>query len=247
MENKVITEQDFKNLEESLNNEKPEKEVDIYKECDVENQMGVHFSSPFDDAEGKNYEPWQLFLRYDDVPVGENEYERHYELSLYIYNEIVDSERYITLFQILKRYLAIAGTTLTINIDSVGGDLFTLMNLVNIIENANADTKVITVVDGQACSAGFVLACIGDEIRIGEYAILMAHSLHSTVSNREMTSMNKSNIVIQNVYKKLLLTYGIKFLTEEEIANITENGAEIWIESDEANQRLVNWLNRYND
>ena len=67
MENKVITEQDFKNLEESLNNEKPEKEVDIYKECDVENQMGVHFSSPFDDAEGKNYEPWQLFLRYDNV------------------------------------------------------------------------------------------------------------------------------------------------------------------------------------
>ena len=241
----TIDEDVIESLQDSLKKNCEKDEVDVYKECGVENQMGIHFTESYEDEEGKHHEPWQMFLRYEDAHSVKNpdKLTRFYEMSLYIHNEITEPSHYITLFQLLRRYLAFAETTLTINIDSCGGDLFTLVNLVSIIEESNACSRIITNVYGQACSAAFVLACVGDEINIGDYAVLMAHNLYTTSSSREMNSMNKSNIVVQNLYKKMLVKYGKKFLTDEEIANITENGAEIWLESDEANRRYVEWLN----
>lgn len=249
MEEMTIEKDTIENIKKKISKDANITDSDVedyYKECGVECQMGIHFTESFEDEDGKNRDPWQLFLRYEDKPSlkNENELIRCYELSLYIHTEIYEPNHYITLFQLLRRYLALPHTTLTINIDSCGGDLFTLTNLVSIIDEANIDCRIITNVNGQACSAAFILACMGDEINIGEYAMLMAHNLYTTSNSREMTSVNKSNIAVQNLYKRMLNNYGKKFLTDEEITNITENGAEIWLNSDEANERYMAWINR---
>lgn len=186
---------------------------------------------------GEEFHPWCMYVS-ERTSSLENYPEYSYlEFSLYIYDELISPIFYAEIFHIFR--LAKPGDVIHIYINSPGGDISTLCSFSAAIEETNA--AVITHIDGSADSAAFVLAFMGDEIELSEFAQMMSHNVSMSTSRTNMANLEKYAKNTKIMYKGMLEKYCYRILTQDEINSICENGTEIHLSSKECEERLKKW------
>lgn len=186
---------------------------------------------------GEEFHLWCMYVS-ERTSSLENYPEYSYlEFSLYIYDELISPIFYAEIFHIFR--LAKPGDVIHIYINSPGGDISTLCSFSASIEETNA--AVITHIDGSADSAAFVLAFMGDEIELSEFAQMMSHNVSMSTSRTNMANLEKYAKNTKIMYKGMLEKYCYRILTQDEINSICENGTEIHLSSKECEERLKKW------
>ena len=190
---------------------------------------------PLDDVQ-KNL-PWDCYKYEKTANVKNIPPYLYNEYHIYIYSSIEEQHLYTDLFQIIRNCSNF--DVIHIYINSPGGDICTLCSFASAIEES--DAYVICHVDGDAFSAAFILAFMGDDVIISKFAQLMAHNSSIAVSPINTVILDK---YIQNsryAYRKLFEEYCCKVLTKEEIDAIINNGEELHFSAEECNNRLKKW------
>lgn len=185
--------------------------------------------------------PWSLYMRDEVGSIEGYPSYRYTDYSVYIYSQIMQPQCYAELFHIIRS--ASLGDVINIFINSPGGDMTTLQAFGSIIEDTEA--YVCCYVDGEASSAAFVLAFMGDETYLSEFCQIMSHNQHLTISRTDMANIKKYTDNSTDIYRKMLEKYCSKVLTKDEIMAICEDGREIHLSADVANERLKKWYEEH--
>jgi ATP-dependent protease ClpP protease subunit len=120
--------------------------------------------------------------------------------------------------------------TLTIRINSPGGDVFDGITIYNRLKQFKAKKKVC--IDGLAASIASIIAMAGDEIIMGEGALFMVHLPWTMTMGNRMEMDNTINRLM-DVEEQMLGIYSKKTgLPRHEIRALLE--AETWMNSDTA-------------
>lgn len=126
------------------------------------------------------------------------------------------------------------GDVVVFKINTPGGDLRGLVELLHAIHNTEAET--VAEVVGDAYSAGSLLALACDSITIGKYANFLCHSCSfgsrgkSTDVQRHVSHLSKyAEDIFRECYEY--------FLSDEEIEDVLE-GKELYLAYEEINERL---------
>jgi ATP-dependent protease ClpP protease subunit len=152
--------------------------------------------------------------------------------DFYIIDEIKEPDRYLELIHTLKT--ADPHDTIFIYLNTVGGDLYTTIQILAAMNGSHA--KIITCLEGQACSAGTFIFLKGDTKLVSPHSTFMIH-------NYSQATSGKGNEVVQHVnymgdyYKQLASDIYGDFLTKEEI-EVVVNGDDLWMGSHEVIRRL---------
>lgn len=160
------------------------------------------------------------------------------DVTLFLYGEVSDesgdgkvSSREIVeeLSEIDREGLG----TVTIRINSIGGDVYPGIAIFSAIRRCKA--KVTVAVDGIAASIAGIIALAADRIEIGKYARIMIHNvlgggygnkieLKALIEQIESLEVNISNIIAERT--------GIS--AEEVRAKYFDDGKDHWLTADEA-------------
>ena len=87
---------------------------------------------------------------------------------------------------------------------SAGGDMFAGLNMMNILENSRV--KVITIAQGECCSAATFILLGGSERRMGKNAYLLIHQISTEFWGKyqelkdEVKTTEKFMRMIKNMY-----------------------------------------------
>lgn len=131
-----------------------------------------------------------------------------------------------------------SGSSVTVRINSVGGDVFDGIAIYNLLRDASRRGARVTVdVDGLAASAASVIMCAGDVIRCASNAIVMIHNAWtwavggSDEMQKTADMLDKINQQIANTYLETIGRLG-KETPMDDIRAAMD--AETWMTSDEA-------------
>lgn len=145
---------------------------------------------------------------------------------------IGESSQYTEHFNIYRN--ASPNDIVRVRINSVGGYISTLIQLVNSIKQCQA--TVITVLESEAMSAAGALFLQGDNFIVGEHATLMIHE--PSGGNWDYHSKSKKYYEYHNQHsERVFKDYYKGFLTEDEIQSVLD-GNDMWLDSDEITRRL---------
>lgn len=151
----------------------------------------------------------------------------------YILGVIEGPEKYLDLVQTLKTVEE--HDTVFIYINSVGGSLYTTIQIINAIQNCNG--TVITCLEGEACSAATVIFLAGHKHIINPFGAFMVHKYShgvegkgSDVAAQVKFTERYFDDVAKAVYEDLM--------TPEEIAQMLD-GKDFWFSSKEVYDRLM--------
>lgn len=181
--------------------------------------------------------PWTCY-KYEKTANIENVPPYPYdEYHIYIYSAIEEQHLYTDLFQTIRDCSSV--DIIHIYINSPGGDICTLCSFSSAIEES--DAYIVCHVDGDAFSAAFILAFMGDDVVISKFAQLMAHNSSIAVSPTNTVILDKYIQSSRYAYRKLFEEYCYKVLTKEEIDAIINNGEELHFSAEECNSRLKKW------
>lgn len=152
--------------------------------------------------------------------------------EFYLCGDIESSDEYISWFDNIRH--AGPNDVVKIYINSYGGDLFTAIQFMRVLNETEA--TVIISVEGACMSAATMIFLCGDNFEISEHCMLMFHNYSSGVFGKggEMFDQLKherawSETLMRDVYKD--------FLTEDEIQSMLNN-KDIWMDGTEAAKRL---------
>lgn len=188
-------------------------------------------------VEGVDHHPWCLYIAERTASFDKHPEYTYLEISLYIYEEIIEPVYYTEIFNMLRstKY----GDVVHIYINSPGGFTDTVSAFSSAIEESEAVT--IAHVDGCAYSAAFILAFICDEVYFSEFSQMMSHNVMLSMSRSNAANTEKYLKTSKSVYKGMLEKYCKKILTQEEIDSICEDGTEIHLSATECKERLEKW------
>jgi ATP-dependent protease ClpP protease subunit len=151
---------------------------------------------------------------------------------LYLYGEVVSPDEMQDIFVKLNEY-ADELDTIEIFINSIGGDLITTIDLMNILERF---TTVITINAGEASSAGFFIWAKGNIRLTYKYAMFMAHRESYGMIGK--TKEHKNYVQkIDKIYGKLYEELFSKILTEDEL-KLSET-TEVWLSAEDIVERGI--------
>ena len=121
-------------------------------------------------------------------------------------------------------------------VNTSGGDLRTLAELLHIIKHSPAHFHC--VLSGTALSAGgpIMLAC--DTVEVGDYAEMLIHTAQGSGYHTSAQGLEQFSAMSNRTAHKLLTNCYEGFLTPEEITQALD-GKEFWLDSDEIKQRLT--------
>ena len=134
---------------------------------------------------------------------------------IYFYNDVTVktmTDLTIEIKKLTKKLLAfnIAYDTdveIFLHINSGGGDVFGVLSIINLI--INNKVNIVTVIEGQACSAATILSMIGSRRQITENSYMLIHNLSSGFWGKmhEMEDEMKNLTLLTKDIKKMYKTY----------------------------------------
>ena len=103
---------------------------------------------------------------------------------IYFYNDITVksiADLSIEIKKLTKNLLVVniaydTDVEIFLHINSAGGEVFGVLSIINLI--INNKVNVVTVIEGQACSAATILAMIGSRRQITENSYMLIHNLY---------------------------------------------------------------------
>ncbi len=152
--------------------------------------------------------------------------------EFYICGEIESPECYIDMFDIIRhsRY----DDTVKIYLNSYGGDLFTAIQFLRVLSEAEA--TVVVSIEGACMSAATLLFLAADSVEITPHSSIMIHNYSSGTFGKG----NEMHYQIQHERKwsqNLFEAVYEDFLTQDEIKSVLD-GKDIWLESDDVLERM---------
>lgn len=151
----------------------------------------------------------------------------------YILGAIEGPERYLDLIQTLKTIDE--HDTVFIYLNSVGGNLWTTIQIINAIQNCNG--TVITCLEGEACSAATIIFLSGHKHIINESGAFMVHKYSHGVEGKGSDVAAQVKFT-ENYFDELAYKVYSDLMTREEIAQLLE-GKDFWFSSKEVQERLL--------
>lgn len=121
-----------------------------------------------------------------------------------------------------------------IHLNTPGGHLDTGIQLVNSMRNSQA--KVITCLEGSACSLGTLIFLAGDEMIVNDNCTMMFHNFSGGLIGKGNEMIAELQAAIHG-FAALAKDYYLPFLTEDEVDRIIK-GEDIWMHSPEVRERL---------
>lgn len=143
-----------------------------------------------------------------------------------------DITMYCDLLNILKT--ANENDTVIMYINSEGGALRMALQIANSMLSTQA--RVITSLDGQACSAATLLFLAGHEYIINPNCTFMIHNYFGGAWGKGHEIQSQINH-LGNTTAKMLRSFYEKILTEDELSAVLD-GRDIWMDSEELLDRL---------
>lgn len=124
----------------------------------------------------------------------------------------------------------VSTNTITIRLNSPGGDAFDGITIYNQLKNHNA--KVIVYVDGLAASAASIIAMAADELIMNTGSMLMIHEA-STFTWGTKADIKKTLNALEGIDKSIADIYMTRYSGERaELENMVES--ETWFTANEA-------------
>lgn len=169
--------------------------------------------------EGRRYSTTKI-RNFKTITVGFNE--RKSVVELKIIGEIHEPREYVREFYILEE-LSVEYRILQITLNSPGGSLATLLELLSLIKKFD---YIITVGKGRICSAAFVIWCAGNLRIADDYSVFMAHR-ESYGNYGKTTEHLEYAEKIDEINKSLFRNYLSGILTRKEMEKIKTT--EVWL------------------
>lgn len=152
--------------------------------------------------------------------------------EFYLSGDIEPSDEYIQWFDLIRH--AGENDVIKIYINSYGGDVFTAIQFMRVLEETSA--TVIMSVEGACMSAATMIFLCGESFEVSEHSAFMIHTysggmigkgheMHSQAQYERTWSIN----LIKEVYDG--------FLTEQEMQRVID-GADMWMDGKEVVKRL---------
>ena len=122
---------------------------------------------------------------------------------------------------------------ITVNINSVGGDVFTGISIYNMLKRHKA--KIIVNVDGLAASIASVIAMAGDVIRMPSNSMMMIHNAMTMVEGNA-NDLRSTADLLEKVTDTLMSAYLDRSdkLERNELKALLD--AETWLSAEEAKE-----------
>lgn len=120
---------------------------------------------------------------------------------------------------------ATANDTVCINVNSYGGLVSTMFEIVNAIKRSKA--YVVTIADGYAMSAGGVIAVSGDKVKISQNAIFM---IHKTRTKGKAGPIISEGALADIINERMLSIYGD--LIDPKLLPIIKEGTDLFIKGE---------------
>lgn len=121
------------------------------------------------------------------------------------------------------------GDELLVKINSFGGSAAHGLAIANILNDCNK--KIITKIDGFACSAASIIFMAGQERIMKDTSVLMIHNARTSVSG-DANEMRKSADTLDAVSQAILKSYLKTNLTEPQLKNFMDQ--ETWFVAEDA-------------
>ena len=152
--------------------------------------------------------------------------------TFYLGGNIGTSEDYIEWFETIRS--CTQNDTITIHINSYGGDLFTAIQMMRVLSDTQA--TVITSVEGACMSAATMVFLCGDGFEVSPHSMFMFHNYSGGTFGKggEMFEQLKHE---RTWSEKLMRAIYKDFLTEDEIQSMLDN-KDIWMDGEEVIERL---------
>jgi len=152
--------------------------------------------------------------------------------TFYISGIIEDAKQYNDWFEVIRN--ANETDIVKIHINSPGGDLFTAIQFMRVLNES--DAMIVASVEGACMSAATMIFLCANQFEISEHSMFMFHNYSGMAIGKggemydNITHERKwSEKIMRKVYEN--------FLTEEEIKAILDN-KDIWMEGEEVLKRL---------
>jgi len=156
----------------------------------------------------------------------------------YLDSEVTDPKDYREVFDLLKKTSEKDTISLIINTD--GGDLFTAVQIYNYILNCKA-TVIAEIY--RAYSAGALIAMACDDIDIKRYATMMFHGSAWSNIDGKVVAVKDHTQFINNLDDDMIENSYDNFLAQNEIDKL-KAGIDLWFNEDEINERLKTWKSK---
>ena len=152
--------------------------------------------------------------------------------EFYLSGTIESADEYLEWFDIIRN--ASKNDVVKIYINSYGGDLFTAIQFLRVLQDSEA--TILVSVEGACMSAATLVFMCGHGFEVSEHSMFMFHNYSSGVMGKggEMFDQLKHERVWS---EKLMRDVYSDFLTEEEITSILDN-KDIWMDGDQVIERL---------
>jgi ATP-dependent Clp protease, protease subunit len=152
--------------------------------------------------------------------------------EFYVSGEIESPEDYIEWFDIIRS--AGPNDVLKFYINSPGGDLFTAIQFMRVLDETEAN--IVVSVEGACMSAATLIFLCGESFEVSEHSMFMFHNYSSGVQGKGGEMYDR--LAHEKVWsEKLLRDVYSDFLTEKEITSVLDN-KDIWMDGEEVVKRL---------
>jgi ATP-dependent protease ClpP protease subunit len=151
---------------------------------------------------------------------------------IWLNSEIESADKYVDIFDCLMQ--ATEGDVVAVHINSPGGDLDTALQIIDALESTPATT--IAFLEGQACSAGSMIAMACENVEVSEYAYMMIHTFNQGISGK-FSDIQNSTDFHRKWWKEVFEKLYADFCTPEEIESVLA-GHELWLDADEIVERF---------
>jgi ATP-dependent protease ClpP protease subunit len=152
--------------------------------------------------------------------------------EFYLSGDIESPDEYLEWFDTIRN--AGKNDVVRIYINSYGGDLFTAIQFLRVLQDSEA--TIMVSVEGACMSAATLVFMCGHHFEVSEHSMFMFHNYSSGVVGKggEMFDQLQHERVWSG---KLMRDVYSDFLTEEEITSILEN-KDIWMDGEQVIERL---------
>lgn len=148
--------------------------------------------------------------------------------TIYIYDEI--SAWGVTAKDFIAELRQVTAKTITLRLNSPGGDVFDGITIYNALREHGA--KVLVQIDGLAASIASVIAMAGDEVRMAKNSFMMIHFAWAFAAGNA-TEMRKLAATLDKIDTTLVTTYQDKTgASQRDIRQMMAE--ETWMSADEA-------------
>lgn len=152
--------------------------------------------------------------------------------EFYLSGTIESADEYLEWFDVIRN--AGKNDVVRIYINSYGGDLFTAIQFLRVLQDS--DATIMVSVEGACMSAATLVFMCGHHFEVSEHSMFMFHNYSSGVMGKggEMFDQLKHE---REWSEKLMRDIYEDFLTEKEIVSILDN-KDIWMDGDQVIKRL---------